>query len=102
MNSARLCVERTNGAVHRVSDVNEITFLLAVLKNARSLAGLYLLSQVINHACGHALVRFTRSVNVEVTQPDDDPVRRLNCSLSDDVIHYDLGKCVNVRRRGTV
>jgi hypothetical protein len=73
-----------------------------VLENARSLVGLYLLRKMINHACGHALVRFTWSVNVEVTQPHDDPFLRLGSSVSGDVIHDDFGEGINVRRRGAV
>src|SRR5436189_4797818 len=81
VNSAPLSVERLNGAFNSVLHVNEIAFLLAVLKNARSFAGLYLLREMINHACGHAFVRFARSVNIEITQPDDDPVRRPGSSV---------------------
>src|SRR6516225_5082267 len=82
VNSTNFCVERANGSFNSILHVNEIALLLAMLENARSLTRLYLLRQMINHARGDALVCFARSVNIEVTQPDHDPVRRLGGSLS--------------------
>ena len=72
-----LRLERAERSLHDVLHVNEIALLLAVFEDARALPGLHLLREMINHARGHAFVRFARAVNVEVTQPDDDPVRDL-------------------------
>src|SRR6266498_3354724 len=77
INPARLRIDRADAAFDSVLHVNKVAFLLAVLENPRSVTGLHLLRQMINHARGHSLVRFARSVNVEVTQADDDPIRRL-------------------------
>src|SRR5262249_49625106 len=95
-NSARLSIARADAALHSVLDVNEFAFLLAVLENARPLAGLHLLRKMVNHTCWHSLVRFARSVNVEVTQPDDDPIRRLRGRAPRHVVHDDLGKRINI------
>src|SRR5213079_2920998 len=49
----------------------------AEFENARALAGAHLLRQMINHACGHAFVRFAWAINIEVTQAYNDPIRIL-------------------------
>ena len=67
--------ERADAALDDVFHVNEIALLLAVFENTRTLAGLHLFARVINHARGHAFVRLAWSVNIEVTQSDNDPVR---------------------------
>src|SRR5262252_7624275 len=87
INPARLRIECADAAFDRVLHVNEITLLLAMFENARLLSGLHLLRQMINHARWHALVRFAWPVNVEVTQPEDNPVWILSGLAYRDVVH---------------
>ena len=58
-----------------------------MLEDARPLAGFHLFGEMINHACGHAFVRFARAVNVEVTQPNDDPIGVLAGGARGDVVN---------------
>src|SRR5258707_7364896 len=58
VNSARAGIERANCSVHHILYIDEIAALVAVFENARALAGAHLPRQMINHARGHALVRF--------------------------------------------
>ena len=90
VNSARFRIERVNAALHRILHIDEISFLLAVLENAGALAGFHLSGQMIDHAGGHALVRLARPINVEVTQPNNDPVRILSGFAHGDVVHDDF------------
>src|SRR6476660_447525 len=53
---------RSNRAANNILHVNEIPLLLAVLENARTLTGLNLLRQMINHAGGNTFVRFARAI----------------------------------------
>src|SRR5207244_9973296 len=87
VNSAALGLESANAAFDDVLHVNKIAFLLAVLENARPLTGLHLARQMIHHAGGHALMCFPRTINIEVTQTDDDPTRRRGGSSCRDVVH---------------
>src|SRR6266508_3055042 len=96
MNSAGARIERANAAFDDVLHVHKIPLLLTVLKDARSLPRLYLARQMINHTGGHAFVSLARSINVEVTQAYDDPIRQLGGSAPGDIVHNHLGKSVNV------
>ena len=101
-NSALGRFERANTSFDDVFDVNEVAFLFALFENARSLPGFYLLSEVVNHASRHAFVRLARTINIEVTKTDNDPVSTLPGLARGDVIHDCLGKSVDVRRCGAV
>src|SRR5258707_99847 len=102
VNSAVLRIESANAAFDDVLHVNKIAFLLAVLENSRPLTGLHLPRQMIDHAGGHALVCFSRSINVEVTQANADPVRELGGSFPRDIIPVHIGEGVNVGWRGAI
>ena len=58
--------------------------------------------KMIDHARRHAFVRFARTVNVEVTQADDDPILRFLRGALGEIVHDRLREGVNVRRRGAV
>src|SRR6476620_5497751 len=96
VNSARAGIERANCSIHHILHINEIAALFAVFENARALAGAHLLRQMINHACGHAFVRFARAINIEVTQAYNDPIRILTREPRGEIIHDRFGKGVDV------
>src|SRR6266550_1861527 len=96
VNSARAGIERANRSIHHILHINEIAALFAVFENARALASAHLLRQMINHACGHAFVRFARAINIEVTQSHDDPIRILAREPGGEIIHDRFGKGVDV------
>src|SRR5437870_6584655 len=83
VNAARLRIQRADAPFDRVLHVNKIALLFAMLENARPLAGLHLLRQMMYHACLHAFVSFAWPVNVEITQADNDPIGRLGGALGE-------------------
>src|SRR4029453_12510246 len=87
VDSAGLGGERANAAFDGVLHVYKIALLLAMFENSRSSSRFHLFREMINHARWDALVSFARSVNVEVTQTDDDPVRGLVCFADGDIVH---------------
>src|SRR5204863_4466022 len=90
VNPACSRVERANAALDSVLYVNKVALLLAMFENARPLAGLNLLRQMIHHARRHSFVRFARPVNVKVAQADNDPASGLGGSAPGNVVHDDF------------
>ena len=51
---------------------------------------------------GHAFVRFARAVDIEVTQANDDPIRRFMRRATREVVHDRFRKRVNIGGGGAV
>src|SRR5438067_1458606 len=73
INAAGLRIERADAAFDRILHINKITLLLAMFENAWPLTRFHLLREMINHARGHALVRFARPVNIAMRSAQENP-----------------------------
>ena len=85
-----LCLQSPNTSFDHVFYINKITLLLAMLENAEGArrTSSFALDNLINHARRNTFVCFARTINVEVAQPDDNPIAGIHGNHElDKVIH---------------
>ena len=90
------CLECANGQVDHIFDVDKITSVLASTKYSWGFTVANLAIELIDHAGGTLLVRFSRTIHVEVTQADDPPRRIVASVIPGEVFELDFGKSIHV------